>query len=85
MNTAVAAPVFHRPTVRATALLLLAGTAAPSFAMAATLPLASGASALPLLRRAATIADARAAWRRFMLLNVPLGAAATALLMASWR
>ena len=55
------------------------------FAVAAALPLVSALSTTPLLGARATVQSARAAWHRFMLLNVPMGAVASALLIASWQ
>jgi lycopene cyclase domain-containing protein len=55
------------------------------FAVAAALPLVNALSTTPLLLKRATMRDARAAWRRFMVLNVPIGAIASVLLIASWQ
>ncbi len=51
--------------------------------LAAIIPIASGCSALPLLRGAPSWAAARAAWRRFLWLNAPLGAIASILVLQS--
>ncbi len=55
------------------------------FAVAAALPLVNALSTTPLLREGTTVRDARAAWRRFMVLNVPIGAVASVLMIASWQ
>lgn len=61
-----------------------AGDHGAGFAVAAALPLVNALSTAPLLRARASVRDARAAWRRFMVLNVPIGAVASVLLIASW-
>jgi len=66
-------------------ILAIAGTQSMGYALGALLPVVSAVSTVPLLRRSATADDARAAWRRFMVLNVPLGAAASVLLITSWQ
>ena len=68
-----------------TALAANAGAHGMGFAVAAALPLVSALSTTPLLGARATVQSARAAWHRFMLLNVPMGAVASALLIASWQ
>jgi lycopene cyclase domain-containing protein len=62
-------------------LLLLQGQ--PLQRLGALLPLASILSLLPLVTGHPTHAAARAAWRRFMLLNLFLGAGATILIIRS--
>jgi 4-hydroxybenzoate polyprenyltransferase len=52
---------------------------------AAIIPILSCCSALPLLRDASSWGSARAAWRRFLWLNAPLGAYATILMLQSWK
>ena len=51
--------------------------------LAAAIPIASGCSVLPLLRGRPSWGAARAAWRRFLWLNAPLGAVASILLLQS--
>ncbi len=51
--------------------------------LAAAIPIASGCSVLPLLRGRPNWGAARAAWRRFLWLNAPLGAIASILLLQS--
>ena len=59
--------------------------AQPSVLMqiAAAIPIASGCSVLPLLRGTPNWGTARAAWRRFLWLNAPLGAIASILVLQS--
>ena len=57
----------------------------PLAQLAALIPLASCSSALPLLRGTPTWRVARAAWRRFLWLNAPLGALASVLILQSIR
>ena len=51
--------------------------------LAAAIPIASGCSVLPLLRGRPSWGAARAAWRRFLWLNAPLGAVASIILLQS--
>lgn len=51
--------------------------------LAAAIPIASGCSVLPLLGGRPSWGAARAAWRRFLWLNAPLGAVASILLLQS--
>jgi hypothetical protein len=51
--------------------------------LAAAIPVASGCSVLPLLRGRPSWGAARAAWRRFLWLNAPLGAVASIILLQS--
>jgi 4-hydroxybenzoate polyprenyltransferase len=53
--------------------------------IAAVVPIVSCCSALPLLRNASNLRAARAAWRRFLWLNAPLGAFVTILMLQSWQ
>jgi len=53
--------------------------------IAAIIPMLSCCSALPLLRDASNWGAARAAWRRFLWLNAPLGAFATIVMLQSWQ
>ena len=59
--------------------------AQPSVLMqiAAAIPIVSGCSVLPLLRGTPNWGTARAAWRRFLWLNAPLGAVASILVLQS--
>lgn len=67
----------------AAAGLLLAAQAEPLQRVGALLPLASILSLAPLVIRRPTHQAARAAWRRFMLLNLFLGAGAAMLIIRS--
>jgi len=53
--------------------------------IAALIPILSAASAAPLVRSANSWSAARATWRRFLWLNVPLGVIASIILLESWR
>jgi hypothetical protein len=63
--------------------LLLVVQGEPLQRLGALLPLASVLSLLPLVAGRPTYAAARAAWRRFMLLNLFLGAGAAILIIRS--
>ncbi|MFZ9729327.1 MAG: UbiA family prenyltransferase [Candidatus Limnocylindrus sp.] len=67
------------------AALPLAVHTEPLARIAAIIPLLSAASAVPLVRAATSYRSARAAWRRFLWLNAPLGAVASIILLESWR
>ena len=67
------------------AALLLAIQSEPLMQAGAVIPLCSAASVLPLLFVSTSYREARASWRRFLWLNVPLGAIASLLLLESWR
>jgi 4-hydroxybenzoate polyprenyltransferase len=67
------------------AALPLALHAEPLARLAAVIPLLSAVSAAPLVRAATSYRSARAAWRRFLWLNAPLGAIASMILLESWR
>ena len=67
------------------AALPLALSSEPLARIGALIPLLSAVSAAPLVRSAASWSAARAAWRRFLWLNAPLGAIASIILLESWR
>jgi len=67
------------------AALPLALQTEPLARLAAVIPLLSAFSAAPLVRGASSYRSARAAWRRFLWMNAPLGAAASIILLESWR
>jgi len=67
------------------AALLLVIQEEPLARLAAVIPLVSAISAAPLIRAAPSYRAARAAWRRFLWLNAPLGTIASMILLESWR
>jgi 4-hydroxybenzoate polyprenyltransferase len=67
------------------AALPLALSPEPLTRIAVLIPLLSAVSAAPLVRSATSWSSARAAWRRFLWLNAPLGAIASMILLESWR
>jgi 4-hydroxybenzoate polyprenyltransferase len=53
--------------------------------IAAILPFVSALNVYPILVSRNPVRDARSAWHRFLILNVPLGAGAAMLLIQSWQ
>ena len=53
--------------------------------IAAILPFVSALNVYPILVSRNPVRDARSAWHRFLMLNVPLGAGAAMLLIQSWQ
>jgi hypothetical protein len=48
-------------------------------------PFVSALNVYPILVSRNPVRDARSAWHRFLMLNVPLGAGAAMLLIQSWQ